>query len=261
VASKKVPCGHLFHTKCLREVVERERDLATAKCPLCRASLVTGRQDPGRGRSQAVNGNIETNTTNHEDTTVGDGAVGVNRQVRPAQQGQPVNAQLNPGEQSLLRFSTENILPAWLPVPAFAFEVVRRETTAVAEPAPNPDGGGGGGWQRFFRRGGEVPVLEAITNDDNAVENNEQEQPGQQQPQQQEASFWRRLLILVGAIPMSPEEEAAALEQLVEMFPQYDRADLLRELRTRRSAEAVAESILLGLFSGIPRGGGGVDVE
>lgn len=256
---KKVPCGHLFHTKCLREVVERERDLATAKCPLCRASLVTGSQDPGRGRSQAVNGNIETNTTNHEDTTVGDGAVGVNRQVQPAQQGQPVNAQLNPGEQSLLRFSTENILPAWLPVPAFAFEVVRRETTAVAEPAPNPDGGGG--WQRFFRRGGEVPVLEAITNDDNAVENNEQEQPGQEQPQQQEASFWRRLLILVGAIPMSPEEEAAALEQLVEMFPQYDRADLLRELRTRRSAEAVAESILLGLFSGIPRGGGGVDVE
>jgi hypothetical protein len=44
------------------------------------------------------------------------------------------------------------------------------------------------------------------------------------------------------------------------IFPQYDRADLLRELRARRSAEAVAESILLGIFSGIPRGGGGVDM-
>lgn len=57
------------------------------------------------------------------------------------------------------------------------------------------------------------------------------------------------------SVPMSPEEEAAALEQLVDMFPQYDRADLLAELRSRRSAEAVAESILLGIFPGIPRGG------
>ena len=44
------------------------------------------------------------------------------------------------------------------------------------------------------------------------------------------------------------------------IFSQYDRADLLRELRARRSAEAVAESILFGIFSGIPRGGGGVDM-
>jgi hypothetical protein len=64
----------------------------------------------------------------------------------------------------------------------------------------------------------------------------------------------------MGAVPMSPEEEAIALEQLVDMFPQYDRADLLRELRSRRSAEAVAETILLGIFTGIPRGGGGIDM-
>ena len=76
----------------------------------------------------------------------------------------------------------------------------------------------------------------------------------QQQPPHQEPSFWRQLLVLLGAIPLTPEQEAAALEQLVDMFPQYDRADLLRELRARRSAEAVAESILLGLFQGIPRG-------
>jgi hypothetical protein len=53
---------------------------------------------------------------------------------------------------------------------------------------------------------------------------------------------------------MSPEEEAAALEQLVDMFPQYDRGDLSRELRARGSAEAVVESVLLGVFSGTPRG-------
>mmetsp|Transcript_17491 Transcript_17491/g.31743 ORF Transcript_17491/g.31743 Transcript_17491/m.31743 type:complete len:1020 (+) Transcript_17491:334-3393(+) len=242
---KKVGCGHMFHTNCLREVVERERSIATAKCPLCRASLVTGRQDPPVVRPQGVNGLGNTLVV-----------VQTGADARQAQPAQPANPQLNPGEQSLLRFSTENILPAWLPVPAFAFEVVRRETTAVVEPNPNPEGG----WQRFFRRGGEVQVADA-NNDGNNQGNNEQAQPQEPQQPQRETSFWRRLLILVGAIPMSPEEEAMALEQLVDMFPQYDRADLLRELRSRRSAEAVAESILLGIFSGIPRGGGGVDVD
>ncbi|KAL7541602.1 hypothetical protein ACHAXR_011055 [Thalassiosira sp. AJA248-18] len=241
---KKVGCGHLFHANCLREVVERERSMASAKCPLCRASLVTGRQDPEVVHPQML-GDLRNDETNN--TTNG----GEGRQAQPIQ---PVNPQLIPGEQSLLRFSTENILPSWLPVPAFAFEVVRRETAVVAEPNPNPEGG----WQRFFRRGGEVQEVDTNNNDGNNQGNNEQGQP--QEPQI-ETSFWRRLLILVGAIPMSPEEEAMALEQLVDMFPQYDRADLLRELRSRRSAEAVAESILLGLFSGIPRGGGGVDVE
>ena len=81
-------------------------------------------------------------------------------------------------------------------------------------------------------------------------------------PQQEEGvpdnvaqpSFLRRLLVLAGAIPMSPEEEAQALAQLVDMFPQYDRSDLLRELRERGSSEAVAEAVLMGIFSGIPRG-------
>ncbi len=40
---------------------------------------------------------------------------------------------------------------------------------------------------------------------------------------------------------------------LLDMFPQYDRSDLLRELRARGSAEAVVESVFLGLFSGTPR--------
>jgi hypothetical protein len=76
----------------------------------------------------------------------------------------------------------------------------------------------------------------------------------QQRERLAETSFLRRLLVLAGAIPMSPEEEAAALAQLVDMFPQYDRSDLLRELRERGSAEAVTEAILVGVFSGVPRG-------
>ena len=83
----------------------------------------------------------------------------------------------------------------------------------------------------------------------------EQQQQQQQEEEQGHTSFWRRLLILLGAIPMSPEEEAIAMEQLVDMFPQYERSDLLRELRSRRSAEAVVESVLLGVFSGVARGG------
>ena len=60
---------------------------------------------------------------------------------------------------------------------------------------------------------------------------------------------------MAGAIPMSPEETAMYLDQLVDMFPQYDRADLLRELRMRGSSEAVVEAVLMGVFSGVPRGG------
>jgi hypothetical protein len=151
---------------------------------------------------------------------------------------------LNPVDTSLLRFSTEGWLPSWIPVPAFSFEVVRRETPVIVDRNPNP-----GGWQRFFRRGGQVEV-----NDDGTAQAQPQEQQ-QQQEEQGHTSFWRRLLILLGAIPMSPEEEAIAMEQLVDMFPQYERSDLLRELRARRSAEAVVESVLLGVFSGVARGG------
>jgi Zn ribbon nucleic-acid-binding protein len=183
---KKIACGHLFHTNCLREVLERERSFASAKCPLCRASVVTGRHD--------------LHVVHHV------GAVGAGVGNRRAQPAQLINQQLNTGEQSLLRFSTENLLPSWLPIPAFAFEVVRREATVVVEPTPNPEAG----WQRFFRRGGQVQGEDV--NDDG---NNHLQPQGQQ-----ESSFWRRVLILVGAIPMSPEEEAVALEQLVDMFPQ-----------------------------------------
>ena len=54
---------------------------------------------------------------------------------------------------------------------------------------------------------------------------------------------------------MTPEEEALATLQLVDMFPQYDRADLLRELRDRGSITRVVEAILNGAFTGIARQG------
>jgi hypothetical protein len=222
---KKVGCGHLFHTNCLREVVERERSIQVARCPLCRASLITGRQIIGGGGT--VNNNILNET---------------GQQAQPTAQMQN-NPQLNPVDTSLLRFSTEGWLPSWIPVPAFSFEVVRRETPVIVDRNPNPRG-----WQRFFRRGGQVEA-----NDDNTDQAQPQDQ--EQQQQQGDTSFWRRFLILLGLIPMSPEEEAIALEQLVDMFPQYERSDLLRELRARRSAEAVVESVLLGVFSGVARGG------
>ena len=101
----------------------------------------------------------------------------------------------------------------------------------------------------------EANDVNGAQDDDNDDQAQPQGQQQQEQPQQG-TSFWRRLLILLGAIPMSPEEEAIALEQLVDMFPQYERIDLLNELRARRSAEAVVESVLLGVFSGVPRGGG-----
>mmetsp|Transcript_9412 Transcript_9412/g.12644 ORF Transcript_9412/g.12644 Transcript_9412/m.12644 type:complete len:137 (+) Transcript_9412:1-411(+) len=44
------------------------------------------------------------------------------------------------------------------------------------------------------------------------------------------------------------------------MFPQYQRADLLRELRDRGSPEAVVEAVLTGVFSGVPTNGAFAEV-
>lgn len=237
---KRVGCGHMFHMGCLRQVVERERSLKTSKCPLCRASLATGQQEPPPA---TWTGGMGGNDINHAEETEGA------NHTRPASPAPPLQI-----EHSLIRFSTENILPAWLPVPAFAFEVVRRET-AMAPTNPNLEGG----WQRFFRRGGQVPRADVASSGGNDRQDTNGRVatalPLPEAPSPpQETSLWRRFLVLIGAVPMSPEEEAAALEQLVDMFPQYDRADLLRELRALRSGEAVAEAILLGLFAGAPRG-------
>ena len=52
---KKVPCGHLYHTHCLKEVVERARSIHAARCPLCRASLVPETNDSNNATVVPVN--------------------------------------------------------------------------------------------------------------------------------------------------------------------------------------------------------------
>jgi hypothetical protein len=200
---KKVKCGHFYHTHCLREVVERARSMEAAKCPLCRASLLNG-EPPER--------------TADDDAPVAAG-----------------------GEHALFRFSTEGILPAWLPLPAFSFEVVRR---------PAADNNNNNNNTPAAATGNATAPAEATNGGQNPAP---AAAPAAARAQPQ-TSFFRRLLILAGVVPMSLEEEAAALEQLVDMFPQYERADLLSELRARGSAEGVVESVFQGAFAGVARG-------
>jgi hypothetical protein len=236
---KKVGCGHLYHTHCLREVVERARSLEAAKCPLCRASVLDGRPPSSTGSA-----------ANNNDNDAG----GVDAD---AAQQQPLAA----GERALFSFSTENIVPAWLPIPAFSFEVVRRapaQPRAVPAPAVN---------RQAAQQAAEAGQRDADDVDVNV--NEERPEDDQAPPQQpvppapQEQSFLRRILVLAGVLPMTPEEEARQLDQLVDMFPQYERADLQRELRERGSSEAVAEAVLMGLFTGVARRGAvaGLDAD
>lgn len=238
---KKVGCGHLYHTNCLREVIERAISIEAAKCPLCRANIVDG-SHPGTNSSttgQDQNGGAAGGNDNN-DNNVGNGAGNIpdndQRLVRP-------NDGMNHrGERALFRFSTEGILPTWMPLPAFSFEVVRRPTRQE-QPAPVVNNAN----NNAAATGVRVPQMNtANTNNSPRNQNNNTQQ-----------SFLRRLLRLAGAVPMSPEEEARALAQLVDMFPQYDRSDLLRELRDRGSAESVVESVLIGVFSGRVRGSAG----
>ena len=289
---KKVHCGHLYHTHCLREVVERAQSIQAAKCPLCRASVVDGSPSNSYQNTAALVGpspsppspaNTGTNATNNTREGAGTG-----EQQQQQQQQPPV-----PQELALFRFSTEHILPAWLPVPAFSFEVVRRAplmptagtgappslenqrvpipnqtatqttttttttTTRNALPFPLPDEA------INQRQHSESPTVDGQPTFQDATTHLPQDAsqgppaprsppPPPAVPQQQ--SLLRQFLVMAGAIPMSPEEEARALAHLVDMFPQYDRSDLLRELRERGSAEAVVECILMGIFSGVPRG-------
>ena len=232
---KKVGCGHLYHTHCLREVVERAHSFEAARCPLCRGSIVDGSHVPANSNNNGMPqatfpGNTETNAT-HAHATVGanedTGNVG-----NQAENRGPLDFQQN--ERALFRVSTEGLFPTWLPIPAFSFEVVRRlPSGAEAEMnPPNPPG-----VQPTAAQGRPAPP---VANRDQQVE---------------EPSMWRRFLMLAGAIPMSLEEENIAISQLVDMFPQHARDDLLRELRHRGSAEAVVELVLGGAFVGVRRNG------
>ncbi|KAL3921159.1 MAG: hypothetical protein SGILL_002893, partial [Bacillariaceae sp.] len=152
-------------------------------------------------------------------------------------------------ERALFRFSTETLLPAWLPVPALSFEVVRRPPLG-AQPATQQ--------QPQERAQTEPTPVRPSSEDVQGAGNVDRTQipfvGHRDEVAAPETSFLRRLLVLAGAMPMSAEEEAAALAHLVDMFPQYDRSDLLRELRDRGTTEAVVEAVLVGVFSGVPRG-------
>lgn len=221
---KKVGCGHLYHQACLREVVERARSMEAARCPLCRASVLDGRHStsaatrsldpvvmPRQRRIEEPARLFGSNNSNgNSNNNAGTNDIDGGRENGPQR------------ERALFRFSTEEVFPAWVPLPAFSFEVVRRPSAATHEAA------GGSQQDRADVAQGRLEEGESIL---------------------------RRFLVLAGAVPMTPEAEQEALEQLVDMFPQYDRADLLRGLRSRGSPEGVAESILAGSFVGVPRGG------
>jgi hypothetical protein len=154
----------------------------------------------------------------------------------------PVTATADPQLQhlgndgALFRFSTEGFLPHWIPLPAISFEIVRRQA--------NPD-------VQYDTTGesAEVRAERTALVDPAAT----QESTAAMIEDQRSGPFFHRLFGMVFAPPMTPEEEDAAVAQLVEMFPQYEREDLRRELQSRNSIEQVAESIFIGSFSGLPR--------
>ena len=215
---KKVSCGHFYHATCLRELVERARSIEAAKCPLCRTPIVSTSRPPRTAAAPAAGG---------------DGAAApAPDRANPAAAGGPVRAPANRAvgiaERALFRFSTDEVLPEWLPLPAFAFEVVRRPGLANAPnanaPLP-PDRGAEG----------EQPLPH---------------QQGLGRPHRQ-PSLLRRALEFAGTwAPLTPEQEAAALEQLVDMFPNHERRYLQRELQRLGSAERVANAVLAGGAAG-----------
>jgi len=265
---KKIHCGHFYHTHCLIEVIERAQNLQLAKCPLCRAPLVDGSHpvvapSPTNGNN-GINDNQQRNIPIVPPIDVQEG-----NQIAAIEMATAVGGDGDGGrdlirvedERALFRFSTEGILPVWMPVPAFSFEVVRRPTLG-AQRAGQPQN---------EQIEPDVPIpaqpihmdvsnergAHPETETDIQIHALQQQQQRQQQPQQHqenELPFLRRVLMLTGLMPMSPEEEARALGQLVDMFPQYDRSDLATELRDRGSIEAVTEAILMGIFRGVPRG-------
>lgn len=259
---KKLHCGHIFHTHCLREVIKRAQNLQSAKCPLCRAPLVNDcnsvthplrRNDNLSNINFARQDNIPVNAQmqaaraiNHTiDSDVGDDNIDA------------VHVHQAEDERAIIQFSTEGILPAWLPVPAFSFEVVRQPPLGPGTMAQSQN-------QQILT----TTHVSTQRTDQGAITslNQEETSPELQTEYETEASqsedenghtrvnFFQRVMLFMGYIPMSPEAEARALTQLVDVFPQYDRGDLSRELRNRGSLEAVTEAILIGAVPLIPSG-------
>mmetsp|Transcript_45225 Transcript_45225/g.50689 ORF Transcript_45225/g.50689 Transcript_45225/m.50689 type:complete len:905 (-) Transcript_45225:1856-4570(-) len=242
---KKITCGHLFHTHCLREVIEREQNLQAIKCPLCRAPLV---DNPHLDVTVSPTNNIhnDSNIAIQERNIPLVSPVAVEQEANNvAAIERAVTARQVGRERALFRFSTEGILPIWL-FPAFSFEVIRRPALGAQVAA-----------HIQHNQIDTIPIDPVATPPtlnqqelNSELENSNQIHQHQEEQQEAQLSFIQRLLILTGAMPMSPEEEARALAQLVDMFPQYNRHDLSRELIDRGSPEAVTEAILMGVFPG-----------
>ena len=212
---KKIECGHLYHFHCLKQVVERAPSIHSAKCPLCRACVIPS----GDATPPAV--------------------------PDPTQREAPAT---NNAEHALFRISTEHIFPAWIPVPAFSFEVVRRPPAGESQPtaqrvpqAENVQDGAAalGRVEQELAPAENAPPPQGTANA-NAV------RPQAARDDENIPSLLRRIFeIATGAMtPMTPEEEAQALIQLTDMFPQYTRQELLTSLRERGSMQAVVEAVL-----------------
>lgn len=254
---KKLACGHLYHTSCLRAVVETAKSLEAARCPLCRSPVIPSplhSSSVSQPDLSNINNNIETEE-NREATDVG--TENNNIDETPTVVGVPVVGEHQ--QDALFRFSTEGIFPAWLPIPAVSFEVIRRTPPPVA----TIRGTGLRGTEVVAAARGAIgnPM---VGGDSNGIEvipiaGTDRQDPREQEQQQFQQrmnrggeSLFRRLMITAGlAVPtLTLEEELAAMEQLTDMFPQYDRTDLLLCLRQRGSTQAVVDMILRGVFPG-----------
>jgi CUE domain len=248
---KKVACGHLYHTSCLREVIERARSMEAARCPLCRAQFIPPKQEQRQNQPA-----IDATTGTRPNPTTSDANGDLSNTLRRDSFAERRNDDTNVGnnnnagvavavvaEDSIFRFTTEGLFPDWIPIPGFSFEIVRRPS-----PTPTIIGAANGNDDT-----NAVRAIDAVRLDQQPPQR-EVPNPIQPQPEQ---SLFRRIMLLAGMVQMSPEEELMALEQLVDMFPQYERHDLQRALRQRGTIEAVVESILVGVFIGVPHGGGG----
>ena len=240
---KKLDCGHMYHSYCLRQVVERAPSLESAKCPMCRSLIIpslstppsTSTTDasiariPDDSQPRFNRNNLNNNTDGNNNDTFGD--------------------------QHVFRFSTEGIVPAWVPLPAFSFEVVRRRNTNSAEVV---EAWGSG---RFINNQPEqeegLAQVQSISQEeegqrysnDNMDVHNDRNNNNREEHIQDHVpgGVWSRFVSFFSQT-MTEEEERAVLNQLSDMFPQYSRSDLQRELQRLGNAELVVESIFHGRF-------------
>jgi len=151
----------------------------------------------------------------------------------------------------LFRLSSEGILPAWVPLPAFSFEVVRR-------PHPNDVSmllrnglifGGFDGTDQDHTREGNNHDNDNDADNRAAIENDGDDNTGEVSNnargggREAIGSRWSRLVrSWLGAGNI--ERERVAVNQLSDMFPQHSREELSLELqRFGGNAELVVESI------------------